>query len=118
MIKAECPLWLGSAGRGMWHAVVTEYELNEAELSMLGSLAKLADRAAEAREILSRDCLVTRDRWGQEKPHPAVAIERESSAQSARLLQRMLRTARRRVEQDDDVDEFFGPKGKNRDNRG
>jgi hypothetical protein len=34
----------------------------------------------ESQRLLAAEGLVVRDRWGQAKPHPAAAIERDSRA--------------------------------------
>ena len=36
------------------------------------------DRAEAARALLERDGITILDRWGQVKPHPAAAIERDA----------------------------------------
>ncbi len=38
------------------------------------------DRMRESQRLLAAEGLVVRDRWGQAKPHPAAAIERDSRA--------------------------------------
>ena len=50
-----------------------------------GSLALLVacqswDRLKQAQDVLAKDAITTRDRWGQEKIHPATQVEREARA--------------------------------------
>lgn len=75
------PDHLGEAGRDLWRAVATEYAVQDAAgLALLASAAECADRVAQAREQIERDGLTVLDRFGQRKPHPAAAIERDARA--------------------------------------
>ena len=47
---------------------------------------KQADRASECREILAKSGLLSHDRFGQEKPHSMVSVERSASATCAALV--------------------------------
>jgi hypothetical protein len=65
--------------------VVTEWELEEHHVKLLTLAAEALDRAEEARELLARAGTFYRDRFGQPKPHPAVAVERDARVAFARL---------------------------------
>jgi hypothetical protein len=51
---------------------------------------KQADRAAECRDVLSRSGLLSVDRFGVEKPHPLIAVERQASGVCASLLKQIV----------------------------
>jgi P27 family predicted phage terminase small subunit len=44
------------------------------------TLCQCVDRLREAQQLLKRDGIVTMDRWGQIKSHPACTVEREARA--------------------------------------
>jgi phage terminase small subunit len=44
------------------------------------TLCQSLDRLREAQGILATDGIITTDRWGQKKAHPASTIEREARA--------------------------------------
>lgn len=82
------PIGLAGAGRRLWLAVwdnsivPTSPQLHE----VLLLACKQADRAAECREILGKSGLLSADRFGQEKAHPMVAVERSATATCAALV--------------------------------
>lgn len=55
-------------------------------MEMLLLACKQFDRAAEARVILQNEKIVSMDRFGQEKQHPAVQIERQASLACTNIL--------------------------------
>jgi len=61
-------------------------EITQTEGLLLVKAAEAFDRAETARRRIERDGLVVLDRFGQPKPHPAVAIERDSRAAFARIV--------------------------------
>ncbi len=63
-----------------WHRrLTTEFEIqDEAGLLLLETAMRAYDRAETARALLERDGVTIADRWGQTKPHPAAAIERDA----------------------------------------
>lgn len=82
------PTCLAGAGRRLWAALWDHSALpHQPQLHEVALLAcKQADRAAECREILTKSGLLTADRFGQEKPHPMVSVERQASATCAALV--------------------------------
>ncbi|MGI8595084.1 MAG: P27 family phage terminase small subunit [Solirubrobacteraceae bacterium] len=62
------------------------YDLAPHERKLALSAAEALDRSREARERLEKDGVLLADRFGQLKPHPAVAIERDSRAQFTRII--------------------------------
>ena len=89
-MPAEPPVCLSEAGRVLWISVVSANDLTDAAAELLLLACKQSDRAAEARRMLEKSTIVAPDRFGQEKPHPAVAIERAASLACARLLAEFL----------------------------
>lgn len=83
------PTGLAEAGRKLWAAVLNDHELSDAAIELLRLACKQADRAAEAREILTKDKIVGVDRFGQEKAHPAVTIERQATQTCAALIDQL-----------------------------
>jgi hypothetical protein len=53
---------------------------DEGGLLLLETAMRALDRAESARTLLERDGVVITDRWGQQKPHPAAAVERDARA--------------------------------------
>ena len=83
------PKGLSARGRRLWRAVVAEYELSSAELEVLGSALALLDRAESAATIVRAEGLITKDRYGSPKPHPAVDVECRCRATASRLIQQL-----------------------------
>ena len=53
------------------------------------SPGRLGDRSAQARRVLERDGLVFLDRFGQPRPRPEVAIEKDAKLLFARLTREL-----------------------------
>ncbi len=67
--------------RAFYDRVRREWSIGDGvgELSLLTAAQSLS-RLRQAQELLKRDGLVTLDRFGQSKLHPATVLERESRA--------------------------------------
>jgi phage terminase small subunit len=74
------PSGLSDAAKAWWRETVAEYELEAHHLRLLTEAAWSWDRAQQARALVDAEGMVLRDRFGQAKAHPAVAIERDSRA--------------------------------------
>ena len=84
------PEHLSAASQAFWRRMLNEYALDEAPARELLRLAcEALDRCEEARAVLAADGLVTTDRYGQSKPHPAAAVEQSSRLAVARLLREL-----------------------------
>jgi hypothetical protein len=81
---------LADAGRRLWAAVTASRELSDAQCELLLLAAKQADRAAEARTVLTSDTMIGVDRFGQAKTHPAVQVERMASLACAKLVEQIV----------------------------
>lgn len=76
--RQEPPETLSEAGRAFWRAVVERFDLEAVDLPLLAGACEMLDRAAAAREQVTREGTVVADRFGQPKEHPAAAVERQS----------------------------------------
>ena len=85
----EAPSCLAMAGRTLWVAMQSSFDIDAPQAELLLLACKQADRAAEAREVLTKEKVVGVDRFGQEKIHPAVQIERMASLACARLVEQI-----------------------------
>lgn len=83
------PRHLKAATRRWWSQVVTDYELEPHHVRILTLAAESWDRCAEARAYLGKHGLTFKDRFGQPKPQPQIAIERDSRIAFARLLREL-----------------------------
>lgn len=101
------PIGLAEAGRRLWDAVLGDNELSDAGIELLRMACKQADRADEARRILAQEKIVGVDRFGQEKAHPAVAIERQATQTCANLIDQLIGTLVDLEESDEAEEESF-----------
>jgi hypothetical protein len=74
--KPAAPPGLGLAGRALWRATVAEFELNPAELVLLGEAGRTADTLAELSAALSDAPLTVEGSTGQPRAHPLLAEAR------------------------------------------
>jgi P27 family predicted phage terminase small subunit len=85
----EPPPHLSPSAGQWWRTTVECYELQEHHLRLLQLACEAWDRSQMAREQLSREGLTVPGREGGIRPHPAVAIERDSRLAVARLLREL-----------------------------
>lgn len=83
------PDHLAPATVAWWVSVVTDWELDQHHVRLLTLAAEAYDRAVQARKVIDRRGLTFRDRFGQPKPRPEVAIERDARISFARLLREL-----------------------------
>jgi len=82
MKNSAAPKHLSAEARRLWSRLREDFVLDdEAALLLLRALCEAFDRAEKARAEVARDGATVRDRWGQIKAHPAVAIERDARGQ-------------------------------------
>ena len=72
-----------------WRTVMEEFELEEHHIRLLTLACEAFDAAQEARKVLQAEGKVFVDRFGQPKPRPEVAIQRDSAISFARLLREL-----------------------------
>lgn len=85
----EPPGHLSDAMKAWWRDVEDTYRLEPAHRLLMTHAAESWDRAEQARLLVDVDGPVQVDRFGQKKPHPAVAIERDARAAFARSLRQL-----------------------------
>ena len=83
------PVELGPAGRRLWLAMWDRAAIPGHLHEIALQAAKQADRASECREILRSETVMTKDRFDQPKPHPAVDVERKASLACAALVKQV-----------------------------
>ena len=75
---------------GKWFkSVIKDYELEPHHIRLLTLAGEAWDRCQEAREIVDKEGLTAKDRFGQLRQHPAISIERDCRIAFARLLREL-----------------------------
>jgi P27 family predicted phage terminase small subunit len=85
----EPPSHLSPSARQWWETTVDRYVLEAHHLRLLQLCCEAWDRAQEAREQLTHEGLTVPGREGGCRPHPCVAIERDSRLAVARLVREL-----------------------------
>jgi phage terminase small subunit len=80
------PVGYTPEARKLWRQVLAGWDLDPPALTILDTACRGLMRVREAQALLERDGIVVKDRFGQEKPHPAVAIERDAKLTLLRNL--------------------------------
>ncbi len=82
----KSPKHLSAEAKAWWKTFVRDWDLDRAALMILESALEAFDRQRQAQEVLSREGIVVKDRWGQLKMHPCVLIERDAKGTMLRKL--------------------------------
>ena len=91
MSTASPPEHLSARSTAFWEAVVTAYVIDDPPaLELLRRACEASDRADQARAELDRDGVTITTRHGEQRVHPAVAVERDAR-NAVRVLLRELR---------------------------
>lgn len=69
--------------------IIDGWALEDHQMKVLRAAAEAWDRREQARELLARDGLTYKNRFGDIKPHPAVAIERDSRLSFIRAVREL-----------------------------
>ena len=83
------PEHLDKPTRRWWAGVVADFDLDEHHVRLLTLAAEAWDRGQQARRALAKKGLTFLDRFGSPKPHPEVAIERDSRIAFARMVREL-----------------------------
>src|SRR5262249_10919299 len=70
-------------------SVLDGYGVADHQVRLLVLAGQAYDRAQEARRVLDAEGILTQDRYGSLKPHPAIAIERDARIGYARLVREL-----------------------------
>ena len=82
----NAPAHLRPETKAWWLHVHANWRLEQHHTRLLTMAGEAWDRAGEAREILAKDGILLGGREGGSRPHPAIAIERDSRIAFARLI--------------------------------
>jgi P27 family predicted phage terminase small subunit len=85
----QAPAHLSSSAQQWWRTTVETYVLHEHHLRLLQLACEAWDRSQKAREQLEKEGLTVRGPEGGVRPHPCVAIERDSRLAVARLVREL-----------------------------
>jgi phage terminase small subunit len=66
--------------RKLWQAVLEGWSIDAAAMVLLDAACTALMRIRQAQALIAADGIVSTDRFGQAKPHPAVLVERDSKA--------------------------------------
>lgn len=87
--RDKTPKHLQPATAKWWSAVVADFNLEAHHIRILTLAAEAWDRCQQARKALKKEGLTYKDRFGQPKTRPEVAIERDSRIAFARLVREL-----------------------------
>jgi P27 family predicted phage terminase small subunit len=83
------PAHLSARSRKLWGDVVAEFQFEAVDLERLRLACEALDRCEQARAIVAKEGPIIRDRFGQTRPHPAIAIERDARIAALRGLREL-----------------------------
>ena len=79
--RPSAPAHLQDQGKRLWRRLVSQFDFGDAaSLELLEKACTATDRAAQAREIIARDGIVTTTAAGNVQRHPAVVVEKDAVA--------------------------------------
>ena|SRR5665811_1843596 len=87
--KRRAPKHLRAATKVWWSSVIRDYGLEDHHVLLLTAACESLDRAAMAREAIEKDGAFFVDRHGSRKPHPGLAVERDSRSLFKSLLREL-----------------------------
>lgn len=83
------PKHLRKATQSWVKSVLSDFDLEEHHFKLLVLAAESWDRVCAAREIIDAEGMTYKDRFGQPKARPEIAIERDNKVVLARLLREL-----------------------------
>ncbi len=92
-VTTRAPKHLRNETKAFWLSVLRDYQLEAHHVKLLTSACESWDRATEARETISTEGAFFRNRHGEIKPHPGLAVERDNRGLFARLIRELSLTA-------------------------
>ena len=79
--RPKAPRNLSAEARRRWDKILAEYEIeDQTGLTLLETALKAFDEMVAGQKLLKADGLVTKDRFGCLRPHPAVQIVKAARA--------------------------------------
>ena len=77
----KAPSHLSAEAKKLWDEILSEYSIDDAAgLHILRVSLEAFDRVQEARATIDTQGMTVTDKFGQIKPHPLLATERDSRA--------------------------------------
>lgn len=89
MAASRAPGHLSAPQKRLWLHVAGTWDLEQHQLRLLTLMCEALDRGEQAREAVKSDGAYLPDRFGQLKPHPALAVERDARIAVARLAREL-----------------------------
>ena len=86
MTTPTAPKHLSGQATADWKRFHTEYQLDIDCRDILLEMLEATDRKREAQAELKRDGITIKNRFGELRPHPACAVERDCRLQILRCL--------------------------------
>ena len=83
------PGHLSAASKRLYAEVLKDYVLETHHVAVLVKALEARDRADQAREEIGAGPLLVTSRLGEAKPHPLLAVERDSRAQFGTLMKQL-----------------------------
>lgn len=75
------PKHLSREAQALWDRLQSDFDLTDAAAkALLRQACESYDRAESARRIVRAEGMVIRDRFGQQRPHPMLNVERDARA--------------------------------------
>ena len=89
MTPTKPPKHLSTEARRLWRSILEDYELERRHEMVLTTALEALDRMRQAQALIEAEGLTTVDRYGGRKPHPAVAIEKDSRIAFLRAMREL-----------------------------
>lgn len=83
------PSHLSASAKKFWREICGEFVLEVQDLRRLEIACTSLDRGSQSRVAIKKDGPTIVDRFGQVRPHPAVAIERDSAKLYLQAIRQM-----------------------------
>lgn len=72
-----------------WSQVINDYDLDAHHVKLLTLAAEAWDRCQQSREAIKRYGMIYKDRFGQPRSRPELAVERDSRLAFARMVREL-----------------------------
>ena len=87
--RAKAPKHLRKETKVFWCSVVRDFHMEPHHTRVLTHACETWDRVVEAREAVASTGPFFKNRHGEIKPHPGLAVERDGRALFARLIREL-----------------------------
>lgn len=83
------PAHLRPATRAYWTITLADYEMEPWQLRIFQAACEAWDRKESAREVAAKDGPFYINKYGEPRPHPALAVARDAEISHARLMREL-----------------------------